>query len=118
MDNFAERPYLLIFPIIYFTGLFGLFFIKKIKKDSYSFTLSTLLIIGGITSSLASLFPVILPSTNAVNESLTIYNTAASNYGLSVAFNWGVIGFILILVYFIVQKRIMKGKIDGMDYGH
>lgn len=118
LDNFAKRPYLLIFPIIYFTGLFGLFFIKKIKKDSYSFTLSTLLIIGGITSSLASLFPVILPSTNAVNESLTIYNTAADSYGLSVAFNWGIIGLILLVIYFIIQKRLLKGKIDKMDYGH
>jgi len=118
LNNFIERPYLLIFPIIYFTGLFGLFFIKKIKKDSYSFVLSTLLIIGGITSSLASLFPVILPSTNNINESLTIYNTAASEYGLSVAFNWGIIGFILLLIYFIIQKRLLKGKIDDMDYGH
>ena len=31
-----------------------------------------LLILGGITSSLASIFPVILPSTNSINESLTI----------------------------------------------
>jgi cytochrome bd ubiquinol oxidase subunit II len=118
LNNFIEKPYLLIFPIIYFTGLFGLFFIKKIKKDSHSFALSTLLIIGGITSSLASLFPVILPSTNTVNKSLTIYNTAASNYGLSVAFNWAIIGVILLLIYIIIQQRILKGKIDHMDYGH
>ncbi|MBI9040359.1 cytochrome d ubiquinol oxidase subunit II [Lutibacter sp.] len=118
LNNFIEKPYLLIFPIIYFTGLFGLFFIKKIKKDSYSFILSTLLIIGGITSSLASLFPIILPSTNSINESLTIYNTSASEYGLSVAFNWGIIGLILLLIYFLIQKRLLKGKIDEMDYGH
>lgn len=118
LNNFIDKPYLIIFPIIYFTGLFGLFFIKKIKKDSYSFALSTLLIIGGITSSLASIFPVILPSTNTVNESLTIYNTAASNYGLSVALNWVIIGVILLLIYIIIQQRILKGKIDKMDYGH
>ncbi|WP_111709878.1 cytochrome d ubiquinol oxidase subunit II [Lutibacter citreus] len=118
LNNFLEKPYLIIFPIIYLIGLFGLLFIKKIKKDSHSFILSTLLIIGGITSSLASLFPVILPSTNATNKSLTIYNTAAESYGLSVAFNWGIIGIVLLLIYFIVQKRLMKGKIDKMDYGH
>ena len=118
LNNFIEKPYLIVFPIIYFIGLFGLFFIKKIKKDIYSFILSTLIIIGGITSSLASLFPVILPSTNSINESLTIFNTAASEYGLSVAFNWGIIGLILLVIYFIIQKRLLKGKIDGMDYGH
>ncbi len=116
--NFIDKPYLMVFPIIYFIGLFGLFFVKKIKKDGHNFLLSTLLILGGITSSLASIFPVILPSTNDVNEPLTIYNTAASEYGLSVALNWGIVGIILILVYFVIQKRLMKGKIDNMDYGH
>ncbi len=118
LDNFIDKPYLLLFPIIYFIGLFGLFFIKKFKKENYGFAFSTLLILGGITSSLASLFPVLLPSINSVNESLTIYNTSASEYGLSVALTWGIIGFILLVVYFIVQKRLMSGKIDKMDYGH
>ncbi|MEP0214953.1 MAG: cytochrome d ubiquinol oxidase subunit II [Cellulophaga sp.] len=118
LNNFVDKPYLIIFPIIYLTGLIGLFFIKKIKKDIYSFILSSLIILGGITSSLASLFPVILPSINTVNEPLTIYNTAAPEYGLSVALNWGIIGFILLFVYLIVQKRLMGGKIDKMDYGH
>ncbi len=118
LGNFIDRPYLMLFPIIYFSGLFGLFFIKRLKKEIHGFVLSTLLILGGITSSLASLFPVILPSTNNVNESLTIYNTAASEYGLSVALGWGIIGFILLFVYMIIQKRLMGGKIDKMDYGH
>ena len=118
LDNFMERPYLIVFPIIYIFGLTGLFFIKKLKKDIYGFACSTLLILGGITSSLASIFPAMLPSNNTVNESLTIYNTAAPEYGLSVALNWGIIGFILLFVYMIIQKRLMGGKIDNMDYGH
>jgi cytochrome d ubiquinol oxidase subunit II len=118
LGNFIDKPYLIIFPIIYLIGLFGLFFIKKIKKEIHGFMLSTLLIVGGITSSLASIFPVILPSTNDVNEPLTIYNTATSEYGLSVALTWGIIGFILLFVYLIIQKKLMGGKIDNMDYGH
>ncbi|SIR22443.1 cytochrome d ubiquinol oxidase subunit II [Maribacter ulvicola] len=118
LDNFKEKPYLIFFPLIYLNGLIGLFFIKKLRKDIHGFALSTLLILGGITSSLASLFPVILPSVNSVNEPLTIYNTASANYGLSVALTWGFIGFTLLIIYFIVQKRLMGGKIDHMDYGH
>lgn len=117
LDNFADKPYLIGFPILYLIGLTGSFFIKRIKKDVHGLYLSSLLIIGGITSSLASMFPIILPSTNQVNESLTIYNTAASEYGLSVALGWGIIGIILIVVYLVVQKRLMAGKIDKMDYG-
>ncbi len=118
LANFTDNPYLIIFPIIYFSGLTGLFFIEKYTKDVYPFLFSTLLILGGITSSLASIFPSILPSTNGINGPLTIYNTAASEYSLSVALNWGIVGFILLFVYMIVQKRLMGGKIDKMDYGH
>jgi cytochrome d ubiquinol oxidase subunit II len=118
LDNFIDKPYLIVFPVIFLIGLVGLFFIKKMKKPIHAFLLSTLLILGGITSSLASLFPIILPSTNEVNGPLTIYNTAASQYGLSVALTWGIIGFILLFVYLIIQKRLMGGKIDNMDYGH
>ncbi len=118
LNNFIDKPYLIIFPVIYFSGLSGLFFIKKIKKEIYSFIFSTLLILGGITSTLASLFPVVLPSSNKIIEPLTIYNTAATEYGLSVALNWGIIGFILLVAYMIIQKRLTGGKIDKMDYGH
>ena len=116
--NFIDKPYFLIFPMIYFVGLIGLFFVKRFKKEIYGFLLSTMLIAGGITASMASIFPAILPSTNMGNPHLTIYNTAASEYGLSVAMGWGILGFILLFVYLIVQKRLLGGKIDNMDYGH
>ena len=117
-QNFIDKPYLFLFPILYIIGLVGLFFIKKIKRNELSFVLSSLLIVGGISSSLASMFPVILPSRNSINESLTIYNTSTETYGLSVAMGWGLIGIILLLIYAIAQKKILAGKIDDMDYGH
>ncbi len=115
--NFLDKPFLIIFPIIYFTGIIGLYFVKK-NRDIVNFVFSTFIVLGGITSTLSSMFPAILSSTNAVNDPLTIYNTATSDYGLSVALGWGILGFILLFVYMIIQKRLMKGKIDKMDYGH
>ncbi|RUA09080.1 MAG: cytochrome d ubiquinol oxidase subunit II [Flavobacteriia bacterium] len=118
LNNFIDKPYLIVFPILYFTGLTGLFFIKRFKKEINGFIFSTLLVLGGITSSLASMFPVLLPSVNNSEDALTIYNTSAHEYGLSVAMGWGIVGFILLFVYMIIQKRMMGGKIDGMNYGH
>lgn len=117
-ESFFDKPYFLIFPLIYLSGLIGLFFVNKYQKEIYGFILSSMLIVGGITSSLASIFPVILPSTNTVNPPLTLYNTAASEYSLSIALGWVVVGFILLFVYLIVQKRLLGGKVDNMDYGH
>ncbi len=117
LDNYIDKPYFMLFPLLYFTGIGGLFYIKKLKKDIHAFIFSTLVILGGITASLAAIFPVMLPSTNDVNESLTIYNTATNQYGLSVAMYWGILGGVLLFVYMIIQKRLMGGKIDNMDYG-
>jgi len=118
VDNFSDTPWFVIFPLLYIAGLAGLFFVKQLKNEILGFLFSGLLILGGITTSLAAIFPQVLPSTNGVNESLTIYNTSASSYGLSVAFNWAIIGIVLIVVYLVVQNRLTAGKIDGRVYGH
>jgi cytochrome bd ubiquinol oxidase subunit II len=118
IDNFSDTPWFVIFPLLYLVGLAGLFLVKHLKNNLFGFLFSCLLILGGITTSLAAIFPQVLPSTNGLNESLTIYNTSASHYGLSIALAWGVVGFILLAVYIIVQRKLLSGKIDRMDYGH
>jgi len=116
-NNFIEMPFLIIFPLIYFIGLIGMFFVKKFTNENYGFALSSLLIAGGISSTLASMFPVILGSTNNLNPSLSIYNMAADSYSLSIGFNWVIVGIILLVVYSVVQRKLLKGKIDDMNYG-
>src|SRR5690554_6063240 len=81
--NFTEHIWLWLFPLITLAGLFGLFKIKSFKKDGTGFIFSTLFLVGGLTTTLASIFPKVLPSTNSVNPSLTIYNVIAHEYGLS-----------------------------------
>lgn len=115
--NFIERPYLIVFPLVYFAGHLGMYLIEK-NGDKRNFLLSSMVIVGGITSTLASMFPVVLPSTNSQVESLTIYNTTTTEYGLSSAVTWWIVGFLLLIVYFLVQKRFLGGKIDDMEYGH
>ncbi len=116
-NNFIEMPFLIVFPLIYITGLIGVFFIKKFENENYGFVFSSMLIAGGISSTLASMFPVILGSTNDINPSLSIYNMAADSYSLSIGFNWIIVGVVLLVVYSIVQRKLLKGKIDDMNYG-
>ena len=117
-QNFIDHPGYLIFPLLFVLGIFGLFYTRTKENSMYAFISSSLVIAGGISATLAAIFPIILPSTNSINPSLTIYNTATSDYGMSVAMYWGAIGFILLFVYLIIQKKVMAGKIDDMDYGH
>lgn len=115
--NYLIHPWLFVFPLIAFIGLFGLFKVKSFKKDGLGFLFSTLFLFGGLTSTVASIFPKVLPSTNSVNPSLTLYNAAAHEYGLSVGVYWFVIAALLVGVYMVIQHRVFKGKMDDVGYG-
>lgn len=117
LHSFKEHLWFWIFPLIALTGLIGLFKVKSFKKDGVGFLFSTLFIVGGLTSTLASIFPNVLPSTNSVNPSLTIYNVIADDYGLSVGIKWFSIAIVLVVIYMIVQYKIFKGKLDDVGYG-
>jgi cytochrome d ubiquinol oxidase subunit II len=115
--NFIKHPWLWIFPIITFSGLFGLFKVKSFQKHGLGFLFSSLFLFGGLTSTVASIFPKVLPSTNSVNPDLTIYNVAADDYGLSIGVYWFTIAAILVIVYFTIQYKVFKGKMDDIGYG-
>lgn len=115
--NFIDIPWLWIFPVITFTGLFGLFKVRSFKKDGLGFLFSSLFLFGGITSTVASIFPKVLPSTNDINPSLTIQNVAADNYGLTVGLNWFIIAIVLVAIYMVIQYKVFKGKMDDVGYG-
>ncbi len=115
--NFIDIPWLWIFPVITFTGLFGLFKVRSFKKDGLGFLFSSLFLFGGLTSTVASIFPKVLPSTNNINPSLTIQNVAADNYGLTVGLNWFIIAIVLVAIYMVIQYKVFKGKMDDVGYG-
>jgi len=115
--NFLDKPWLWLFPIITFTGLFGLFKVKTFKKHGHGFLFSSLFLGGGLASTVASIFPKVLPSTNTINPDLTLYNVAAHNYGLSVGVYWFAIAIVLVAIYMVIQYKVFKGKMDDVGYG-
>lgn len=115
--NFRVHPWLIIFPLTTFLGLFGLFKVKSFKKDGLGFLFSTLFLLGGLASTVASIFPKLLPSTNGINPSLTLYNVAAHEYGLSIGMYWFAIAAVLVGIYMVVQYRVFRGKMDDVGYG-
>jgi cytochrome d ubiquinol oxidase subunit II len=117
LNNFLNHLWLWIFPLIGAFGLFGLFRIKKFKSDGRGFLFSSLFIVGSFATTVASLFPNMLPSTNSVNPSLTVYNAAADSYGLSVGLGWFSVAVILVIAYFVIQFKVFKGKLDDVGYG-
>lgn len=116
-DNYVNYPILFVFPILTIVGVLGLFNVQKFRNDISGFLSSTLFLFGGFTTTASAMYPVLLPSTNNINESLTVYNTITESYGLSVGLNWFLVGILLVTVYFVIQHRVFKGKMDDMEYG-
>lgn len=116
-ENFIENPVLWFFPLLCFSGIIGLFKIKAFKHDGLGFLFSTMFLVGGFTATAVSIFPNVLPSTNNVNPSLTIYNTDAGEYGLSAGLNWFFIALFLVIVYMVIQYKVFGGKMDDVGYG-
>lgn len=117
LTNLQNHLWLWIFPAFGAAGLTGLFFIKKFKSDYSGFLFSSLFIFGSFGTTIASLFPNLLPSTNEINPSLTVYNASAHEYGLYVGLWWFVFAAVLVLAYFIIQFKVFKGKLDNAGYG-
>ncbi|MDL1914084.1 MAG: hypothetical protein FDW93_06135 [Bergeyella sp.] len=73
---------------------------------------------GGIFTSFSSMYPVMFPSNNQINDSLTIYDT--KNIQLDCLRHW--FGHqrpvLLAVLYFVLQKRILSEKMDDLEYDH
>jgi len=118
MKNFLENPVLFIFPLLALVGLIGIFVMNRNNKEGAIFLSSATFIFGAILTTIMAMFPVLLPSSNNVNPSLTIQNMKAMDYSLEVGLYWWIFAIILVIIYFIIVHRLFRGKLDDNTYEH
>ena len=110
-NNFSLHPWGLVLPSAGFLGLLGMFYYRVRANDTGAF-LSSSVFIGAMLSSTAfGLFPKVLPASTDDTYSLTVYNTAAHEYGLEVGIVWWLVGMILASGYFVYVYRTFRGKV-------
>ena len=118
MNNFLENPLLFIFPLLALVGLIGIFVMNKMNKEGAIFLSSATFIFGAILTTIMAMFPVLLPSTNKVNPSLTIQSMKATDYSLEVGLYWWGFAMILVVIYFVIVHKLFSGKLDDNTYEH
>lgn len=116
--NFTETPLFIVFPVISILSLVAICYNTKKDNEGWAFISSALFILGSFLTTIMSMFPVLLPSTNNVNPSLTIEGMAAPAYGLEVGIYWWTFGMIFVIGYFIFIHKVFAGKLDDMTYDH
>ena len=110
--SFIQRPWGIIFPLLAFVGLLAAGFFNFRRRDMPALLSSGAFILGMLTSSAFSLYPLVLPSASGTN-SLTIDNASAASYGLAFGLIWWSAGLILAAIYFIMTYRRFWGKVNA-----
>ncbi|MFQ5864766.1 MAG: cytochrome d ubiquinol oxidase subunit II [bacterium] len=109
--NYLKHPWGLAFPVLGLVSLVGMFYYRIVNHDTKAFMSSSAFILGMGASTAFALYPdVLLASTNP-EFNLTVYNTAAGEYGLGVAVVWWSIGMVLAAAYFTYLFYSIRGKI-------
>jgi len=117
LRSFNERPYGYVLPLVAVAGLAGMVFFNFRDNERAAFLSSGAYIIGMLTSTVFAVYPNVLPAVDPEN-SLTILNASASQYGMTVGLIWWSIGMVLAAVYFIVIYRLFRGKVNLEDEGY
>jgi cytochrome bd ubiquinol oxidase subunit II len=82
------------------------------RRERRAFVGSNLLLVGLLVTGGAAIFPVMLHSTLAPENSLTAYAVASSPSALLLASIWWPVGFMLATVYFVFISRRYAGKVS------
>ena len=117
-DNYAAHPWGYLFPLGGVLGLSGMFLFRARKEDRRAFLSSAIFIASMLSSTAFGLYPNLLPASNDSGKSITVYNAAAGEYGLSVGLIWWIAGILLTAGYFAYVYRSFRGKVPGEESGY
>ena len=82
------------------------------RREMWAFWGSNFLLVGLLTTGGAAIFPVMLHSTLAPENSLTAYAVASDRTALLLASIWWPVGFALAVAYFVFISRRYAGKVS------
>lgn len=121
LANYKGYHLAMAISIIVFGSLAMLFNFHSKGKEKAAFICSSVYIAFMLVGAAVALFPNVLPASTDISYSLTIHNTAAPRYGLTIGLVWWVIGIALAVGYFVFIYRMFRGKVrleQGEGHGY
>lgn len=117
-DHFKSSPQLFVVPLMLFLAIANIPRLLSKRKFQWAFVFSSIVTALSLVVVAIELYPVILFSPDKVENSLTVYNAAASEKSLGIMLLMVAIGFPLVLFYtFFVYKTFWgKVKLDETSY--
>jgi cytochrome bd ubiquinol oxidase subunit II len=111
MDNYRNHKIGFLVPVIVVASLAAMLWAAPKGKEKLAFMASSLYIVGMLVGAAFALYPVVLPARDHAYD-LTIYNSSAGVYGLTVGLAWWILGAALAVAYFVFIYRMFRGKVQ------
>ncbi len=118
--NYREHLWGALLPLLVAASLAAMLYFRQTHDDRRAFLSSAAYLAGMLGGAAFALYPNVLPASTDPALSLTIYNTLAAPYGLSVGLVWWCFGIVLVLGYFVFLYRHVHGKVavDSAEESH
>ena len=111
LANYAHFPVLWSVPGLAFIAGAVTILLSKIERPGLAFITSSLTLTSVILTAGVSLFPFLIPSSSAMNSSLTVWDASSSLATLKIMF-WVTLIFLPIVVAYTTWAfRVLRGKI-------
>jgi cytochrome d ubiquinol oxidase subunit II len=110
-----RQPFAWLGVVAVLSGLLAVFTGLRNGREKNAVMGSCAFLAGLMIAGAASVFPVMLRSTLAPENSLTAYEGAATGYGLAIALVWWPIALVLSISYSLFIHRHYAGKVRPAD---
>ncbi|MEO8676128.1 MAG: cytochrome d ubiquinol oxidase subunit II [Casimicrobiaceae bacterium] len=111
LNNYSLHPWTLVAPIAAFGGALLALVASARQRLGLAYTLSSIAVASVLFTAGFALFPFIMPSSQDMASSLTVWDSVSSHRTLQIMF-WGVLIFLpIVLAYTAWVFRIMRGKV-------
>ncbi len=111
LDNYARYPVLWVVPGLAFIAGAVTLMLSKIERPGMAFISSSLTLTSVILTAGVSMFPFLIPSSSAMNSSLTVWDASSSLTTLKIMFLVTVIFLPIVVAYTSWVFRVLRGKI-------
>jgi len=111
-QRYVAHPVGSVLPLIAAGALVTAWYGRRSRRDGAVFVSWSLFIVVGLGSIAWGMFPNLLLATGDPAHSLTIFNSAASSYGLHIGLVWFGVGLSLVIAYTVWVYMSFQGKVE------
>lgn len=114
-DNYLKQPVLILIPLVAVASLLLIKVYLAKGKAVQSFVYSSLFILSTVYFGVVGLFPNLIPSSIDPQYSLTLFNSSASQYTLTIMFIVAIIFVPIVILYQFFVYKMFSGKVTTED---